>query len=111
MADRRVNAGQVTETRSLPQPHSSELSEQSTHPSHQRSRGTHSWLAHSSSLSWQNAGGETKRKRMQMFERADGRHRRKKASSVHVHRSLLRDPTIKLLSGSHTNLFLIFLKL
>lgn len=54
MADRRVNAGQVTETRSLPQPHSSELSEQSTHPSHQRSRGTHSWLAHSSSLSWQN---------------------------------------------------------
>lgn len=42
-------------SRNLPQSHSSELSLQSACPSHQSSRGTHSWLAHSSSLSSQNA--------------------------------------------------------
>lgn len=41
--------------RNLPQSHSSELSLQSACPSHQSSRGTHSWLAHSSSCSSQNA--------------------------------------------------------
>lgn len=53
-------------------------------------------------------GRETKRKKMEMLAKADWRHLRKKASSVHVDRLLLGDPTIKLLSESHINLFLIF---
>lgn len=51
----------MAETSSSPQSHSSELSIQSASPSHHRSRGTHSWFAHSSSSAWQNAGRGTRR--------------------------------------------------
>lgn len=101
MADRHVNTGQMAASRSLPQSHSSELSEQSTPPSHHRSRGTHSWLTHSSSSAWQNAGRGTKKEE-------EGNVCGKKANSVHVDRWLFRGPTIKLLSESHINLFRIF---
>lgn len=51
----------MVETRSLPQSHSSELSKQLASPSHHWSRDTHSWFAHSSSSSWQNAGSRNKK--------------------------------------------------
>lgn len=55
----------------LPQSHSSELSLQSACPSHQSSRGTHSWLAHSTSSFSQNAA---RRKNTVCTEKKNNQH-------------------------------------
>lgn len=59
----------MAEASHLPQSHSSELSAQLASPSHHRFRGTHSWFAHSSSSSWQNAGMENRSEKTETLGR------------------------------------------